>query len=54
MKLIKNSKNFDDIKLVSSALWLYEFKFQMVSGYSTLVQLQSGIRVKIRALHFNL
>ena len=28
----------------SSALWLYEFKFQMVSGYSTLVQFQSGTR----------
>ena len=31
-------------KLFSSALWLYEFKFQMVSGYSTLVQFQSGTR----------
>ena len=30
----------------SSALWLYEFKFQMVSGYSTLVQFQSGTRKK--------
>ena len=30
----------------SSALWLYEFKFQMVSGYSTLVQFQSGTRRK--------
>ena len=36
--------NFDDIKLFSSALWLYEFKFQMVSRYSTLVQFQSGTR----------
>ena len=37
----------------SSALWLYEYKFQMVSGYSTLVQFQSGTREKIRALHYN-
>ena len=36
----------------SSALWLYEFKFQMVSGYSTLVQFQSGTRRKIRDLHY--
>ena len=42
--LILKSKIFDDIKLLSSALWLYEFKFQMVSGYSTLVQFQSGTR----------
>ena len=35
----------------SSALWLYKFKFQMVSGYSTLVQFQSGTR-KIRDLHY--
>ena len=27
-----------------SALWLYEFKFQMVSGYSKFVQFQSGKR----------
>ena len=53
MKLIKIN-NFDDIKLFSSALWLYEFKFQMVSGYSTLVQLQNETRVRIRALHYNL
>ena len=33
--------NFDDIKLFSSALWLYEFKFQMISGYSTLVQFKA-------------
>ena len=25
-------------------LWLYEFKFQMVSGYSTLVQFLNGTR----------
>ena len=37
----------------SSALWLYEFKSQMVSGYSTLVKFQSGTR-KIRDLHYNL
>ena len=43
MKIIKIN-NFDDIKLFSSALWLYEFKFQMVSGYSTLVQFQSRTR----------
>ena len=42
-KIIKIN-NFDDIKLFSSALWLYEFKFQMVSEYSTLVQFQSGTR----------
>ena len=35
----------------SPALWLYEFKFQMVSGYSTLVQFQSGTR-KICDLHY--
>ena len=28
----------------NTALWLYEFKFQMVSGYSTLVQFQRGTR----------
>ena len=39
--------------MFSSALWLYEFKFQMVSEYSTLVQFQSGTREKIRALHYN-
>ena len=39
--------------MFSSALWLYEFKFQMVSGYSTLVQFQSGTRDKMRALHYN-
>ena len=50
MKIIKIN-NFDKIKLFSSALWLYEFKFQM-SGYSTLVQFQSGTQ-KIRALHYN-
>ena len=43
MKIIKIN-NFDDIKMFSSALWLYEFKFQMVSGYSTLIQCQSGAR----------
>ena len=43
MEIIKIN-NFDDIKLFSSALWLYEFKFQMVSGYSTLVHFQSGTR----------
>ena len=32
MKIIKNN-NFDDIKLFSSALWIYEFKFQMISGF---------------------
>ena len=37
--------------MFSSALWLYEFKFQMVSGYSTLVQFQSGTR-KLRDLHY--
>ena len=37
----------------SSALWQYEFKFQMVSEYSTLVQFQSGTR-KIRDLHYDL
>ena len=41
MKLIKIN-NFDDIKMFSSTLWLYEFKFQMVSVYSTLIQFQSG------------
>ena len=25
-------------------MWLYVFKFQMVSGYSTLVQFQRGTR----------
>ena len=37
--------------MFSSALCLYEFKFQMVSGYSTLVQFQSGAR-KFGALHY--
>ena len=40
MKIIKIN-NFDDIKLFSLALWLYEFKFQMVSGYSTLAKLSA-------------
>ena len=30
--------------LYFSALWLYEFEFQIVSRYSTLVQFQSGTR----------
>ena len=36
MKIIKIN-NFDEIKLFSFALWLYEFNFQIVSGYSTFI-----------------
>ena len=34
------------------ALWLYEFKFRMVSGYSTLVQFQKQ-NTKFGVVHSN-
>ena len=45
MKIIENKLSyFGEIQLFSCALWLYELKFHMVSGYSTLVEFQSGTR----------